>query len=197
MNRPKREYRRNLRETFSNFPPDALDLLERMLTLDPEKRISASEALASKYFQNPPEPAKLWEYAFPWPSSHHLDFPNLKQVTNIKQRKDDRLIKDTTTRSASRDPKAPKALEDPSLLWGMTSPWVPEDILPTADGNRLSIWNNWRYWTVVCCHSTLKSKHLGSWSVGIVWEVLLRWRTTTFLSNSKLPWVFLTQWNES
>jgi serine/threonine protein kinase len=46
----------------SSVPPLALDLLERMLTMDPAQRISAAEALRHPYFseggRTPPDPAR-------------------------------------------------------------------------------------------------------------------------------------------
>ncbi|KAG6619606.1 CMGC/CDK/CRK7 protein kinase, variant [Phytophthora cinnamomi] len=39
-----------LRERFKNFPPHAVDLLEKLLQLDPAKRITAAEAMDHDYF---------------------------------------------------------------------------------------------------------------------------------------------------
>ncbi|TDH72847.1 hypothetical protein CCR75_000577 [Bremia lactucae] len=39
-----------LRERFTNFPPHAIDLLEKLLQLDPSKRITAAEAMNHDYF---------------------------------------------------------------------------------------------------------------------------------------------------
>ncbi|KAL8019377.1 putative protein kinase [Plasmopara halstedii] len=39
-----------LRERFKNFPPHAIDLLEKLLHLDPAKRITAAEAMDHDYF---------------------------------------------------------------------------------------------------------------------------------------------------
>ncbi|GLD92581.1 hypothetical protein PINS_up001140 [Pythium insidiosum] len=44
------KYVRPLRERFKNFPPHAVDLLEKLLTLDPAKRITAAEAMDHDYF---------------------------------------------------------------------------------------------------------------------------------------------------
>ena len=48
----KKYYRRRLREEFSFLPRPALDLLDRMLTLNPSKRISTSDALKSEWLAN-------------------------------------------------------------------------------------------------------------------------------------------------
>jgi serine/threonine protein kinase len=47
-----------LQHKFKLFPPDALSLVERLLTLDPAKRISAHEALDHDYFWTDPLPCE-------------------------------------------------------------------------------------------------------------------------------------------
>lgn len=51
--KPDRNYPRRVRESFSqsNFSPEAIDLLDKLLVLDPEKRLSAEECLAHPWFQ--------------------------------------------------------------------------------------------------------------------------------------------------
>merc|ERR1719225_1738154 len=55
----KKQYRRCLREQFSQLMPEsALELLDRMLSLDPSKRISASDALSCDWLRQV-EPDKM------------------------------------------------------------------------------------------------------------------------------------------
>jgi len=85
MFQPRRPYQRRLREDLRDckeVTPDALDLLDRLLTLDPKKRITASDALDQEYFWLDPlpcEPSSLPAY----PSSH--EFHSKKRRQNQRQ----------------------------------------------------------------------------------------------------------------
>eukprot|EP00271_Cylindrocystis_brebissonii_P001841 TRINITY_DN12144_c0_g1_i1.p1 TRINITY_DN12144_c0_g1~~TRINITY_DN12144_c0_g1_i1.p1 ORF type:complete len:333 (-),score=65.31 TRINITY_DN12144_c0_g1_i1:48-1046(-) len=56
--KPERLLKRRLKETYKNFDKHALELVEKMLVLDPSKRISAKDALDADYFWVEPRPSE-------------------------------------------------------------------------------------------------------------------------------------------
>ncbi|XP_050234386.1 cyclin-dependent kinase C-2-like [Mercurialis annua] len=54
--KPTRPMKRRIREVFRHFDRHALELLEKMLTLDPAQRIAAKDALDAEYFWTDPLP---------------------------------------------------------------------------------------------------------------------------------------------
>lgn len=73
-------------ERFKNFNPLAVDLLKKLLTLDPKKRITAKEALTHDYFWTEPHaalPENLPKYA----PSHELDARKARQQANAERQR--------------------------------------------------------------------------------------------------------------
>ncbi|KAK1287750.1 Cyclin-dependent kinase C-1 [Acorus calamus] len=76
--KPSRPLKRRVREVFKLFDRHALELLERMLTLDPSQRISAKDALDAEYFWTDPlpcDPKSLPKYE----SSHEFQTKKKRQ----------------------------------------------------------------------------------------------------------------------
>ncbi|KAI4984177.1 probable serine/threonine-protein kinase At1g54610 [Hordeum vulgare subsp. vulgare] len=63
--KPQRPYRRRTNETFRDFPPTALDLLDTLLAIEPSHRGTAASALDSQFFRTKPlacDPSSLPKY---------------------------------------------------------------------------------------------------------------------------------------
>jgi cyclin-dependent kinase 12/13 len=76
--KPTKQYKSRLREKYKHVGENALELLDNLLSLDPKKRYSASDALESKYFKAETricDPSQLPSY----PSSHEYTVKKRKQ----------------------------------------------------------------------------------------------------------------------
>lgn len=71
----------NLSQQFPQLSANGIDLLSRMLTFDPSKRITAAKALDHPYFSEPPLPASMMPT---FPSLH--DEPEFNQPSNTANR---------------------------------------------------------------------------------------------------------------
>ncbi|XP_042398138.1 probable serine/threonine-protein kinase At1g54610 [Zingiber officinale] len=70
--KPQQPYKRFIKETFKDFPPSSLPLIETLLAIDPIERLTATAALNSEFFNTPPyacEPSSLPKY----PPSKEMD----------------------------------------------------------------------------------------------------------------------------
>ncbi|RZC17416.1 putative serine/threonine-protein kinase isoform B [Glycine soja] len=70
--KPQQPYKRCILETYKDFPPSSLPLIETLLAIDPEDRGTASATLNSEFFTTEPyacEPSSLPKY----PPSKELD----------------------------------------------------------------------------------------------------------------------------
>lgn len=70
--KPKEPYRRCIKETFKDFPPSSLPLIDALLAMDPSERPTATDALISEFFTTEPyacEPSSLPKY----PPSKEID----------------------------------------------------------------------------------------------------------------------------
>ncbi|XP_066589252.1 cyclin-dependent kinase 12 isoform X2 [Prorops nasuta] len=83
--KPKKSYRRRLREDFAFMPGPALDLLDKMLELDPEKRITAADALKSAWLRNV-NPEQMPVPQLPtWQDCHELWWKKRKKQLRDQQ----------------------------------------------------------------------------------------------------------------
>ncbi|XP_055834159.1 cyclin-dependent kinase C-1-like isoform X1 [Solanum dulcamara] len=86
--KPARPMKRRVREVFRHFDRHALDLLDKMLNLDPSQRICAKDALDGEYFWTDPlpcDPRSLPKYE----SSHEFQTKKKRQ----QQRQNEEMAK--------------------------------------------------------------------------------------------------------
>ncbi|GJN21344.1 hypothetical protein PR202_gb08813 [Eleusine coracana subsp. coracana] len=115
--KPQRPYRRKIAETFKDFSPTALALLDTMLAIEPSARGTAASALDSEFFRTKPlacDPASLPKY----PPSKEYDAKlrgqqeasrqnsnaiGGKGSQSIKQGRDDKVVASGTKESSAAE----------------------------------------------------------------------------------------------
>lgn len=104
--KPQQPYDSCLRETFKDFPATSVNLLQNLLSIEPNKRGTASSALSLEYFKTKPyacEPSSLPVY----PPSKEID---AKHEEETKRKKIAGRVCGPEKRRTSRKPVGPSKL---------------------------------------------------------------------------------------
>ncbi|KAK9732758.1 hypothetical protein RND81_04G020000 [Saponaria officinalis] len=99
--KPREPYKRSIRETFKDFPPSALFLIDTLLAIDPAERLTATDALNSDFFNTEPlacDPSTLPKY----PPSKEMDAKRRGDEAR-RQRAANKGQGDATKKSRTRD----------------------------------------------------------------------------------------------
>jgi len=84
MSQTPRKYRNRFEDQFESLDPMAKDLLRKLLMMDPEKRITADDALDHEYFWSDPVPATPAELP-KYPPSHEFTAKKRRQSQSQQQ----------------------------------------------------------------------------------------------------------------
>ncbi|VVA93966.1 unnamed protein product [Arabis nemorensis] len=108
--KPREPYKRCITETFKDFPPSSLPLIDTLLSIEPEDRQTATAALKSEFFTSEPyacEPADLPKY----PPSKEMDAKRRDEETR-RQRAANKAQGDGARKNRHRD-RSNRALPAP------------------------------------------------------------------------------------
>ncbi|EOA34970.1 hypothetical protein CARUB_v10020055mg [Capsella rubella] len=108
--KPREPYKRSIRDTFKDFPPSSLPLIDTLLSIEPEDRQTATAALKSEFFTSDPlacEPADLPKY----PPSKEMDAKRRDEETR-RQRAASKAQGDGARKNRHRD-RSSRALPAP------------------------------------------------------------------------------------
>ncbi|KAJ6989511.1 hypothetical protein NC653_022169 [Populus alba x Populus x berolinensis] len=90
--KPQQSYKRCIAETFKDFPPSSLPLIETLLAIDPAERRTATAALRSEFFTTKPyacDPSSLPKY----PPSKEMDAKLRDEESRRRPRSRDRVAR--------------------------------------------------------------------------------------------------------
>ncbi|KAJ6769498.1 CELL DIVISION PROTEIN KINASE [Salix koriyanagi] len=99
--KPQQSYKRCIAETFKDFPPSSLPLIETLLAIDPAERRTATAALRSEFFTTKPyacDPSSLPKY----PPSKEMD-AKLRDEESRRLRAVGKASADVVRKARSRD----------------------------------------------------------------------------------------------
>lgn len=99
--KPQQSYKRCIAETFKDFPPSSLPLIETLLAIDPAERRTATAALRSEFFTTKPyacDPSSLPKY----PPSKEMD-AKLRDEESRRLRAVGKASADGMKKARSRD----------------------------------------------------------------------------------------------
>ncbi|CAH8355003.1 unnamed protein product [Eruca vesicaria subsp. sativa] len=102
--RPQHPYKPVLLETFKNLPSSSLALLDKLLSVEPEKRCSASSTLLSEFFTTEPLPCHISSLP-KYPPSKELDAKKRNEEAKRKKAEAVKWRGHESARRGARDSK--------------------------------------------------------------------------------------------
>ncbi|XP_062084574.1 probable serine/threonine-protein kinase At1g54610 [Humulus lupulus] len=123
--KPREPYRRCIKETFKDFPPSSLPLIDSLLAIDPAERMTATDALRSQFFMTEPyacEPSSLPKY------------PPTKEI-DAKRRDDEARRQRAASKVQPENAKKPRTRE--RAVRAMPAPEANAELQANIDRRRL------------------------------------------------------------
>ncbi|GAB2277548.1 hypothetical protein Dimus_012258 [Dionaea muscipula] len=108
--KPREPYKRCIRETFKDFPPSSLSLIDTLLAIDPLERKTATDALNSEFFMTEPfacDPSTLPKY----PPTKEMDAKRLDD--EARRRRHAREARGNGVKKAAARPRDRGAIPAP------------------------------------------------------------------------------------